>query len=255
MSRRLRWLLVCLPLALTAGVSWAVGYQPNFIRELVGPITITGDLTVTDDLAVTDELAVDGVVKTDSLQTFGGGATAMSVCTTGTGNCTFGNSTSTGPQCSGGSCTFAGIVQVNGALNSGAASACSWARTGGASAVADAASGSNCSMTITPSGTGDWNLGAGRIGLQSTDSTGSPGAATINKASGRSAVAAGAGAVTITNSKVAATSNIQVTPLTATTTDCADWYVSAVAAGSFTLTCPSGNVAAWSFMWVVFGAL
>lgn len=97
---------------------------------------------------------------------------------------------------------------------------------------------------------------AGNVVLQSTDSTGSPGAATINKPCGRSAVAAGASAVTITNSTVAATSNIQVTPLSSSATDCTNWYVSAVGAGSFTLTCPGGNVAAtWSFAWCAFGAM
>lgn len=60
MSRRLRWFLVCLPLLLAAGVSFAVGYQPNFLRNLIGPITITGDLSVTDDLTVTDQLTVSG---------------------------------------------------------------------------------------------------------------------------------------------------------------------------------------------------
>jgi hypothetical protein len=96
---------------------------------------------------------------------------------------------------------------------------------------------------------------AGNLVFQSTDSTGSPGAATIDKPCGRSAVAAGAASVVITNSTVAATSNVQVTPLSSSAVDCAGWYVSAVGAGSFTLTCPAGNVVGnWSFMWCAFGA-
>lgn len=97
---------------------------------------------------------------------------------------------------------------------------------------------------------------AGNAVFQSTDSTGTPGAATINKPCGRSAVLTGASSVVITNSTVAATSNIQVTPLSSSASDCTNWYVSAVGAGSFTLTCPGGNVAAtWSFMWCAFGAM
>lgn len=98
---------------------------------------------------------------------------------------------------------------------------------------------------------------SGVIRLDSTDSTASPGAATIDKPSGRSAVAAGAASVVITSARVLATSNIQLTALSAnnTTTTCLGYYVSTVADGSFTVTCPAGNsTAAWKFMWVVHGA-
>ena len=45
---------------------------------------------------------------------------------------------------------------------------------------------------------------ASKVNISGTDSTGSPGAATINKPAGKSAIAAGASSVTITNSQVVA---------------------------------------------------
>jgi hypothetical protein len=54
----------------------AVGYQPNFIRNLMGPITVTGDLTVTDDLAVTDDLSAD-VASVASIEFTGGGTPGL----------------------------------------------------------------------------------------------------------------------------------------------------------------------------------
>lgn len=93
---------------------------------------------------------------------------------------------------------------------------------------------------------------AGNVVLRATDSTGSPGAATINKPCGKSAVAAGASSVVITNSTVAATSIVFVTPLSSSVVDCAGWRISTIGAGSFTLTCPAGNtVGAWNFQWCV----
>lgn len=76
MSRRLRWFLVCLPLLLAAGVSFAVGYQPNMLRNLFGPVTVTGDLSVTDDLTVTDDLSAD-VASVASLEFTGGGTPGL----------------------------------------------------------------------------------------------------------------------------------------------------------------------------------
>lgn len=94
------------------------------------------------------------------------------------------------------------------------------------------------------------------LGLQSTDSTGSPGAATINKASGRSAVANGEQSVTVTNSQVLATSNVQITPMSEHATECVGWYVDLVANGSFRVKCPAAaTTAAWHFAWVAFDAL
>lgn len=90
----------------------------------------------------------------------------------------------------------------------------------------------------------------GRIDQSGTDSSGTPGAATINKPSGISAIAGGATTVTITNSLVTASSRVRI-----------DWYGDlgtqtkqpwiTRAAGSFTVnvgTAPAGAVA---FGWEV----
>lgn len=76
----------------------------------------------------------------------------------------------------------------------------------------------------------------GAYGVQGTDSSGSPGAATINKPSGKSAIAASASAVTITDSTVTANSQIYISPLGADAT-CIFLRVSAItAATSFVVT-------------------
>jgi hypothetical protein len=93
----------------------------------------------------------------------------------------------------------------------------------------------------------DGTIGIGTHG----DSTGTPGAATLNTATGKSAVASGSASVVITNAIVAASSKIFITPIT-DTANCRGAYVSATAAGSFTVTCPVGNAGAnWSFNWLV----
>ncbi|MEI8268290.1 MAG: hypothetical protein WCI59_21385 [Betaproteobacteria bacterium] len=104
--------------------------------------------------------------------------------------------------------------------------------------------------TVTASGTGNVVLGATGTGestltrvntlsVISTDSSGTPGAATINNLSGRAAFAAAASTCVITNSKVAATSKVFVS------LGSADATLTSVrvtpAAGSFTVT---GNAAA-----------
>lgn len=92
--------------------------------------------------------------------------------------------------------------------------------------------------------------GGGRLDQSGTDSSGTPGAATINKPSGISAIAGGATTVVITNSLVTASSRVRI-----------DWYGDlgtqtkqpwvTRAAGSFTVnvgTAPAGAVA---FGWEV----
>jgi Pectate lyase superfamily protein len=92
----------------------------------------------------------------------------------------------------------------------------------------------------------------GRIDQQGTDSSATPGAATINKPSGISAVASGATTVVITNSLATASSKILLT-----------WYGDSGAArtwvtraaGSFTVNLSSAAAAATSFGWEVGGLL
>jgi hypothetical protein len=96
----------------------------------------------------------------------------------------------------------------------------------------------------------------GIIKFNATDSTGTPGNATINKASGKSAVASGAQTCVVTNNLCTASSIVMVTPLAVDTA--APLYKAVPAAGSFTVTTYNNsgvatNVAAnWSFSWIVF---
>ncbi len=89
----------------------------------------------------------------------------------------------------------------------------------------------------------------GTIGQGYTDSTASPGNATINKPAGKSAVASGATSVVITNSVVAATDIVHITPMDIDTA-IAKWKY-ATAAGSFTVTVDAAAAADWKFSWQV----
>jgi hypothetical protein len=93
------------------------------------------------------------------------------------------------------------------------------------------------------------------ISAASTDSTGTPGAATINQMCGKSAIANGASAVTITNSTVAATTNVFVQP-TETDATCnnntgASNWIAVAGSGSFVVTAPANCTAATNFDWCV----
>lgn len=87
------------------------------------------------------------------------------------------------------------------------------------------------------------------VAMDSTDSSGAPGAATINKPAGRSAVALGAAGVVITNSLVTANSKVFVQLRSADTTLL---YVTVTsAAGSFAVTGNAAATAAVVFDWFV----
>lgn len=96
-------------------------------------------------------------------------------------------------------------------------------------------------------------LGTLGVNLDFTDSTASPGAATINKSSGSSAMASGAGTVMITSSTAAAASRIFVQP-TEVDAGCtqAPWIVTK-AAGSFTVSTADATtcIAATNFDWFI----
>ena len=95
----------------------------------------------------------------------------------------------------------------------------------------------------------------GKLTFDSTDSSGTPGAATIDKAAGTSAVAAAANSVVITNALVAATSKVLINIRSADTTCIIPRAVPG--AGSFTLTMYSVAMVATNctanltFDWVV----
>lgn len=80
----------------------------------------------------------------------------------------------------------------------------------------------------------------GKLIFQSTDSTGTPGNATINKPSGKSAIAAAAQTCVVTNSTVVTGSNVMLSPLSVDTT-APLLKVSAIANGSFTVTSTATN--------------
>lgn len=88
----------------------------------------------------------------------------------------------------------------------------------------------------------------GRLDQYGTDSSGTPGAATINKPTGKSAIASGATTVVITNSLVATTSRVLVT--FHGDHGAARWWV-VVGSGSFTVTLASAASANTSFSWSV----
>lgn len=82
-------------------------------------------------------------------------------------------------------------------------------------------------------------------------STGSPGNATLNTGFGRSKIAAGAASCTITNSRMLSGSNVMLTPLNGDAT-CTTIYVSAVGAGSFTVSAyPAAPTADFGFAWLL----
>jgi hypothetical protein len=127
------------------------------------------------------------------------------------------------------------------------------AASNGYVSVAPYGSSSNTELRIRAKGTGDLSLYNPANGNQvwavtsnsglkaySTDNTGTPGAATINKPAGRVAIAATASSVTVTNSLVSATSIVLAT---LQTTDGTLTSIKSVVpgAGSFVIT---GNAAA-----------
>lgn len=96
---------------------------------------------------------------------------------------------------------------------------------------------------------GNLNIIFGGLNLYGTDSTGTPGAATINKPTGKSAIAAGASSVVITNSLVTAAKRVMITPHARDAT-CKELIV-VPAAGSFTVSGSAAATATLPFSWEV----
>lgn len=90
----------------------------------------------------------------------------------------------------------------------------------------------------------------GSIVLPTTDSSGTPGAATINQATGRSAIAAGASSCVITNSLVTAASHVFISTRTRDATGLLP-LVTAIGAGSFTVSTSANCTAALTFDWLI----
>lgn len=106
-------------------------------------------------------------------------------------------------------------------------------------------------LKVTQDGVGTCaNLYAtGRLDQSGTDSTGTPGNATINKPTGKSAIAIGAASVTITCSLCAAASRVMITPHARDAT-CTDLIV-VPGAGSFVVSGAAAATAAVPFSWEV----
>ncbi|MCR4293630.1 MAG: hypothetical protein NUV76_12225 [Candidatus Kuenenia sp.] len=79
------------------------------------------------------------------------------------------------------------------------------------------------------------------------DSTGTPGNATLNTTTGKSAIAAAANAITITNNRTEATSLVFVTALDNDTT--LTNFKAVASAGSFVVTGNAAATATWKFQW------
>ncbi len=95
---------------------------------------------------------------------------------------------------------------------------------------------------------------SGSTRIAATDSTGTPGAATINKSAGRSAIAAGASSVVITSSQVVASSLVFISPLARDATGLLP-TVTTTTSGSFTVSTTATCTSALSFNWFVVNVL
>lgn len=107
-------------------------------------------------------------------------------------------------------------------------------------------------LTIGGSGAGlvqRWAGTTGLISVRGTDSSGTPGAATIDKPSGKSAIALGAASVVITNALVTAASCVHITPQTRDAT-CVE-LIAVPGAGSFTVSGAAAATADLVFSWHV----
>lgn len=107
----------------------------------------------------------------------------------------------------------------------------------------------NTSFTQAYFKVGGVSNGFGRIDQFGTDSSGSPGAATIDRPTGKSAIAAGTASVVITNSLVTAASRVLITPHARDAT-CKE-LIAVPAAGSFTVSGTAAALAALPFSWEV----
>ena len=111
----------------------------------------------------------------------------------------------------------------------------------GTSILIDAQVGGTSTFNINNSGKAFW----GTVG----DSTGTPGNATLNTVTGKSAIAAGQTTMALTNSNIASTSIIDITPLDIDTT-ATTWKYS-VETGVGTVTVNAAATATWKFSWKV----
>jgi hypothetical protein len=113
-------------------------------------------------------------------------------------------------------------------------------------------SGSNLGLAQDAGGQVICNAGLkviGAVSISGTDSTGTPGAATISKPAGKSSIAVGASSVAITNTLCTAASHVVITAHARDAT-CKE-LIAVAGAGSFTVSGSANATAALPFSWEV----
>lgn len=109
-------------------------------------------------------------------------------------------------------------------------------------------------LSLLNQGSTRWQVGVvGNVFQYGTDSTASPGAATIHKPIGKSAIAVGASSVVITNSLVTAASHVIITPHARDAT-CKE-VIAVPGAGTITVSGTANATAALPFSWELKGLL
>lgn len=108
-----------------------------------------------------------------------------------------------------------------------------------------------CVLNVAAAGQISVDITSGNVQTDYTDTSGTPGAATINKASGRAAIAIGAASVVITNSLVTAASRVLTQMEGAIDATLTGPLNVTLAAGSFTVTGNANATAAKKFSFLV----
>jgi hypothetical protein len=172
-------------------------------------------------------------LKGDSLQTHTGGASQMNVCTTGTGNCVFGNATSGALSLGGSVLSYPGIAQINGAVSVGAASVVYPSFSGGASTATITTNGTNGNFSASAAGSGTSSFGT--TGTGSTVLGNATGGVTLVSGSAITASCANTATLDFASALVGACSaDLTITLSCSTTTSSLSWNVpnGAMVAGS-----------------------
>lgn len=118
-------------------------------------------------------------------------------------------------------------------------------------AVNNGVTGSFGATGLTIGAGGGFNLaGTGSFQVPNTDSSGTPGNATVNQPSGRSAIAAAASSCVVSNSLVGTGSRVFISPRQRDATGLLP-AVTTVANGSFTVTTSAGCTGNLTFDWWV----
>lgn len=228
------------------GLQKVVAAIADVLADLVGQDIVAKSITLSQ-ASGSDAVAI----QTNGARVHFGGGAADYASSDGT------TVTFAGPLAS------AGLISSAVASGSNAMAVLAGARvnfaTGDASAYLSRTSANTLSAAGNFASAGDLSVGTGGSGdltvgrnwfVPFTDSSGTPGAATIDKVSGRSAIASGAASVVITNVWATVNSRIFISPLVRDATGLLP-IVSTHGAGSFTVSTTAVCTANLSFDWVV----